>query len=471
MDATELAFAGIARQAELVRSKEVSPRELVGLYLDRIDQFDGELNSYRVVFAERAMAEAEQAERRFKAGEERPLLGVPLAVKDNVDVAGELTTHGTGAYGEPATEDAEVVRRLRSAGAILLGKTHLPELAICGFTESATWGVTRNPWNLDRTPGGSSGGSGAAVAAGLAPAAHASDGAGSIRIPASCCGLFGLKPQRGRVSLMPDPEHWYGLSVNGCLTRTVADAALFLDVVSGPAPGDVDAPPAPEASFTEAAARPPGKLRVAVSMRSPVPGARLDAELRRGVDETAELLRSLGHEVGERDPEYGLVALPQVLFPRYLRGVRDDALSMARPKRLERRTRGFARMGQAIPPALVDRARARESAFRVRLGRVFEEYDVLMTPVTARPPVEVGRWEGLGAARTLSGMANVYPYTAVWNTTGQPAAAVPAGFTADGLARSVQLVGRPNDESTLLSLAAQIESERPWADQRPPGFT
>jgi amidase len=240
MTPEELAFSGAARQAELVRQKEVSPRELVQLYLDRIARLDGQLNAFRTVIGERALAEAEQAEARLAAGEERPLLGVPVAIKDGQDVAGELTTHGTGAYGPPARADAEIVRRLRAAGAIVIGKTLLPELAIFGCTESATWGVTRNPWNLDRTPGGSSGGSAAAVAAGLVSVASASDGAGSIRIPASYCGLFGLKPQRGRVSLMPLPEHWYGLSVAGCLSRRVLDSALFLDVVSGPAAGDAD---------------------------------------------------------------------------------------------------------------------------------------------------------------------------------------------------------------------------------------
>ena len=210
MQGSELAFAGIAHQAQLVREGEIFPRELVQLYLDRIARHDPELNSFRVVMAERALAEAEQAEARRSGGDTRPLLGVPIAIKDNVDIAGEVTTHGTGTYGPPAGEDAEVVKRLRAAGAIVIGKTTLPELAAHGFTESAAWGVTRNPWNLDRSPGGSSGGSATAVAAGLVGAAYASDGAGSIRIPAANCGLYGLKPQRGRVSLMPYPSTGMG---------------------------------------------------------------------------------------------------------------------------------------------------------------------------------------------------------------------------------------------------------------------
>jgi amidase len=467
VDSTELAFAGIARQAELVRGGEVSPRELVELYLERISRLDGELNAFRVVFADRALAEAEQAEARLRAGEARPLLGVPVAVKDNVDVAGEVTTHGTGAYGAPAGEDSEVVKRLRTAGAILIGKTNLPELAAFGFTESATWGTTRNPWNVGRTPGGSSGGSAAAVAAGLIGAAEASDGAGSIRIPAACCGLFGLKPQRGRVSLMPDPEHWFGLSVIGCVSRTVQDTALFLDLVSGEAPGDATVPPPPPEPYVEAAKRRPGKLKIAVSAKPFLP-ALVDRTVREALRETAELLRSLGHDVVKRDPAYGRVST--IATPRYLRGIHEDAVGMARPARLERRTRSISRLGRLFSPATIARARAAEAEHVARIGALFEEHDVLMTPVTARPPVDILRWEGLGGARTLLGMGPVYPFTPPWNATAQPAAAVPAGFDADGLPLSVQLVGRQNDESTLLSLAAQIEAERPWADRRPPRF-
>jgi amidase len=461
----ELAFAGIARQAELVRGGEISPRELVELYLERIARLDPELNAFRVVMGERAIAEADQAQARRAAGEERPLLGVPVAIKDGMDVAGEVTTHGTGAYGPPASADSEIVRRLRAAGAIVIGKTHLPELAIWGFTESATWGATRNPWDPGRTPGGSSGGSAAAVAAGLVGAAQASDSGGSIRIPASCCGLFGLKPQRGRVSLMPLSEHWHGLTVAGCVTRTVRDSALFLDVVAGGAPGDAAVVSRPERPFAEAAATTPERLRVAVSSKATFP-ARVDADVHRALAETAELLRSLGHRAEEHDPDYGTIA--NCFVPRFLRGIHDDAVAMARPERLERRTRQLARLGRLVAPVVVRRARAAEAAHAERINRLFERYDVLLTPVMARPPVAVGRWEGLGPLRTLIGMGLVYPFTSAWNATGQPAAAVPAGFSGDGLPLSVQLVGRPNDEGTLISLAAQLEAERPWADRRPP---
>jgi len=257
MDRTDLAFAGIARQAELIRSGEVSARELVELCLERIARIDPQLNAVRVVFAERALAEADQAAGRRGAGDERPLLGVPVLVKDDTDVAGEVTCKGSAAEDRPAREDAEVVRRLRGAGAIVLGKTHVPELMQWPFTESATWGITRNPWALDRSPGGSSGGSAAAVAAGLAGGATASDGAGSIRIPAACCALYGLKPQRGRIPTAPYDITWQGLTHVGCVTRSVRDTALWWDVVADRF--ETDAP----GTWVEAVGREPGRLRIA----------------------------------------------------------------------------------------------------------------------------------------------------------------------------------------------------------------
>jgi amidase len=464
---TDIAFAGAARQAEMVRAGEVSPTELVGLHLERIDQLDPQLNSFRVVLAERAMLEAEQAEARRKGGDERPLLGVPIALKDEVDLAGELSTHGTDAFPEPASADSEMVRRLREAGAIVVGKTLLPELAICGFTESATWGVSRNPWDPQRTPGGSSGGSAAAVAAGMVPIASASDGAGSIRIPAACCGVFGIKPQRGRISLAPLIEHWNGLSANGCVSRTVLDSALWLDVTSGGSrePG---APPPPQRPFVEAAKTPPGKLRIAYSTLPPraVAPPTVSGEAKGAVAETAELLRSLGHEAAEKDPDWGSIGNNMV--PRYLRGAAEDLAITPRPERLERRTRGMGRLGSLIPDGVFAKARAAREGDAARVNAIFDSHDVLMTPVMGGTALPVRRWEGRGALWTLLGMSRFYPYCVPWNHLGNPSMAVPAGFAADGMPLSVQIVGRPGDEATLLSLAAQLEAERPWADVRPP---
>jgi amidase len=471
MDASELAYAGIARQAGLIAAGEISSRELVDLYLARIERLDPSLNAFRVVFAERARLEADQADGRRGAGGERPLLGVPMAVKDDTDVAGETTAYGTNAGAGPVPSDAEVVRRLRQAGAVIIGKTNVPELTLWPFTETATFGATRNPWDLQRTPGGSSGGSAAAVAAGLVGAALGSDGAGSIRIPAAWCGLFGLKPQRGRVSTAPRGRPWHGMSVNGVLARRVADTALFHDLASGATDADSDSVPPPAVPFSVSASAPPGRLRIAFS-RSIPPGvlSRLDGDASSALDATVELLRSLGHELSEHDPDYGAGAIPAVLL-RYLHGTYQNTLALAHPERLERRTRGMASLGRMIPAGVLERALGNEAQFTLRLNRVLEDHDVLLTPTTATPPPRVGQLQGRGALWTLNAVAAMVPYNGVWNVTGQPAASVPAGFGSDGLPRGVQLVGRPNDEGTLLSLAAQIESERPWAQDHPPAFT
>ncbi|HEX6229682.1 MAG TPA: amidase [Solirubrobacterales bacterium] len=463
----ETAFAGAARQAELVRAGEVSPTELVRMHLDRISRLDPRLNAFRVVLAERALLEAEQAEARLKGGEERPLLGVPIALKDEHHLAGELTCQGTDAFPDSAAADSEMVRRLREAGAIVVGKTHLPELAIAGFTESATWGVTRNPWNPQRNSGGSSGGSAAAVASGMVPIASGSDGAGSIRIPAASCGLVGLKPQRGRIPLAPDLDRWNGLSVDGCLSRTVLDTALWLDVVSGGSeePG---APPPSERPFVESARTPPGRLRIAWSTSAPraVAPPLVSETVKQAVVDTAGLLRSLGHEVARRDPDWGWIG--NNLSPRYLRGISDTAAKAPHPERLERRTRGFIRLGRLIPEAVFQRALRAAASDAARINALFDSFDLLITPVMGDTAVPVRRWEGMGALRTVLGMSRFYPFCVPWNHLGNPAMSVPAGFADDGMPLAVQIIGRPGDESTLLSLAAQLEAERPWADRRPP---
>ncbi len=456
MDATDLCFAGAAEQARLVAAGDVSARELVGAVLARIERIDPTLNAFRVVFAERALTEAAQADARRGAGDTRPLLGVPVAIKDDTDVAGEVTAFGSLAHGDPPARDAAVVRALREAGAIVVGKTNVPELTIFPFTESLGFGATRNPWSLDHAPGGSSGGTGAAVAAGMVGVGLGSDGGGSIRIPSAFCGLFGIKPQRDRIPLAPKDEVWHGLGHLGPLARRVADAALFLDAAAG------------GGGFAAAAAREPGRLRIAVSTGLP-PGAlaRLGGEQREAVEATAELLRSLGHEVAEREIDYGWAAW-QTLLARYLRGIHDDGRAMAHPQRLEPRTRAMVRLGALVLPPMLARARAAEQAIAARVNAIFEHADVALLPGPCGPPFRVGQFQGRGALWTLTAVGARVPYYGIFNVTGQPAASVPAGFDAEGLPLAVQLVGRPGDEATLLSLAAQIEGARPWADSRPP---
>jgi amidase len=464
----DIAFAGAARQAAMLRAGEISPTELVRLYLQRIERLNPQLNAFRKVLAEKALLEAEQAEARLKGGEDRPLLGVPIAIKDEVDVAGEVKTIGTDGFDEPARADSEMVRRLREAGAIVVGLTLLPEMAICGFTESATYGVTRNPWNLQRTPGGSSGGSAAAVAAGLVPIASAGDGAGSIRIPASSCGLFGLKPSRGRVSMAPDLEGWRGLAVHGCLSRSVLDTALWLDVVSGGS-REPEAPPPPDRPFVESAQQPPGRLRIAHSTRAPRAAAppTVSDDAKGAVAAAAELLAGLGHEVSQRDPDWG--GIGNNITARFLGGVAETVAEVPHPERLERRTRGFGRLGSLLPRGLYERARNEgRDADAARVNAIFDSHDVLVTPVMGGTALPVRRWEGQGALRTVLGMSRFYPFCVPWNHLGNPAMSVPMGFSAEGMPLAVQIIGRRGDEATLLSLAAQLEAERPWADARPP---
>jgi amidase len=455
VDAADLAYAGIARQAELIRSREVSPLELVDVLLERIERIDPKLNAFRIVFADRARAEAQQAEGRIGAGDERPLLGVPVAIKDNIDTAGDLTTNGSAGYGDPPKRDAEMARRLREAGAIVIGKTHLPELAIWPATESQAWGITRNPWDPERTTGGSSGGSGAAAAAGMAGAGLATDGGGSIRIPAACCGLVGLKTQRGRVPLGPHAEHWHGLSVAGSVTRHTIDTGLWLDVV------------ADDQQFASAARSAPERLRIAVSTKPSDPRTKVKEPVRQAVHQVAGVLRSLGHDVHERDPDYGWL-LP-VFFPRWAHGIWEDVQAMPHREALEPRTRQCGGLGRALGEGAVRWAREREEGRARRINAVFEHCDVLLTPTIPHPPHEAGFYARANLARSIDRASGTVAFTTPWNLTGQPAMSIPAPSTAaDGVPLAVQLVGRPSDEATLISLAAQLEAEIGWPERRPP---
>ena len=454
---SDVHFAGLQGQAALVRDGEVSSRELVEGSLERIFALDQSLRAFRVVLAEQALAEADQADARRRAGDDRQLLGVPVAIKDDMEVAGQSTTFGTLANPGPAAADSEIVRRLRAAGAIVIGKTTVPELTITPWTETPAFGATRNPWDLDRTPGGSSGGSAAAVAAGLVAGATASDGAGSIRIPAACSGLVGLKTQRGRVPIAPLWHDWCGMTVFGALTRTVADTALFYDIVKDSG-----------ASFAEAAGREPGRLRIALSFRIPKPiMARVDPVIREAIESVAETLRSLGHEVVERDPDYG--AAIYSVTARYLAGIREEGLAMEDPSRLGPTTKGFVRLGALVPPAVVRRAIAAAETDGRRFNAIFDEFDLVLTPATTELPLQIGRYpQGRPAAYVFQREAAFTPYEGMANHTGQPAMSVPAARAPGGLPVGAHFIGPPDGEPLLLSLAAQLEREVGWPELRPP---
>jgi amidase len=454
-DETDVAFAGVAGQARLLAGGRLSSTDLVDLLLRRIERLQPRLNAFRVVLADDARATARAADEARAAGDTRPLLGVPIAIKDNVAVAGQSALMGTGSP-EPSNETDDVlVARLRAAGLIVIGLTHLPELAMWAATESQHHGITRNPWDTQRAPGGSSGGSAAAVAAGLVPAAHATDGLGSIRIPASSCGLVGLKPTHGRVPLGPDPDHWCGLSHAGFLTRSVEDTALLLDAVVQPAPGLAE-------GLVE-----PASLRVAVSTKPSTP-VKLHPEVRRVVDDTGERLRDLGHHVVRRDPPYR-VAVANANTVRYLTGVAHDVSQLADPTATERRTRMLARMGRAFPARTVSWARRTGEGFGERVTRgLFADVDVLVTPTVPLLPVRAGSIAGRGLAGTLPSMLPRAAMTGPWNACGLPAISVPVGMSDDGLPIGVQLVGPAGSEALLLGLAAALERSVGWTARRPP---
>ncbi|QFZ20054.1 amidase family protein [Saccharothrix syringae] len=455
MDLTDACFAGAARQAELIRSGALTARDLVAECLRRIDRHDRHLNAFRLVFTRRALDEADQADARRARGEHAPLLGVPVAVKEDIPLAGLPTTRGTAAVDRPAPADGEIVRRLRAAGAVVLGRTRMPELGLWPHTESTWAGATRNPWSPEHSPGGSSGGSAAAVAAGLVGAAVGTDGAGSIRVPAACTGLFGLKPRRDRVPLTPDTDTRDGLVAAGPITRHVRDAALLLDVL---APG-TDHTAAATANRT---------LRIAVSLRPWGPATPLHQEVRDAVLDTAGLLADLGHDVTRLDTAPRELAGPAAFAARYLHGAAAAEAALDRPDRLDRRTRAVANLGRALPPAAVRAALARQPGLTRRANRLFTDHDLLLTPVLTRPPLRVGQWRRHPTVTALLAAARLTAFLPLWNVTGNPAAAVPAGHTRTGLPLAVQLVAAPDGETTILTAAGQLERARPWTDRRPP---
>ena len=467
--ATTRGFPTLTELRYRLASGRVSSVQLTTQALAAIEASQCTLNAFRVVLRVRALRDASEADRQRTAGPDRrtrPLLGIPIAVKDDVDVAGVPTRFGTSGEGTPAPADAEVVRRLRAAGAVIVGKTNTCELGQWPFTSGPGFGHTRNPWSREHTPGGSSGGSAAAVAAGLVSAAIGSDGAGSVRIPAAWTHLVGIKPQRGRISTWPLPEAFNGITVNGVLARTITDAALVLDAASGNVDGDLHAPPPVRASdFVGQVA---GPLTVAMSTRLPFTGfrARLHPEILRALRRTAAQLAELGHTVTAADPDYG-IRMSWNFLSRSTSGLLDWAYRLGPRVTLDERTVTNLRMGRLLSEQILRHARAHEAVTQRRIGWIFNVADVVLAPTTALPPPLVHDFDHRGGLSTDRAMIRHCPVTWPWNVVGWPSINIPAGFTSDGLPIGVQLMGPANSEPMLISLAAELEAINGWMSHQP----
>jgi amidase len=470
---SELLVRPATELAALVRAGKLSARELVEASLRRIDELEPTINAFTHVAYESALAAADAIE----PGDSRPFAGVPIAIKDNRSVSGMPLTMGSDVFGDFVTgRDSYLVRRLREAGFVIVGKTSMPEMGILPTTEPRRFGPTRNPWDTDRTPGGSSGGAAAAVAAGMVPVAHGNDGGGSIRIPAACCGVVGLKPARGRVSVGPDGGHSF-LVCDGVLTRTVGESAQILDVLAGPEPGDATwAPPPPAAGYAELSQVDPGALRIGFTTVPPLEDATVDPVCEQAAGDAARLLESLGHHVEEMTPAWaGQNVLPDftqawgplVSFTTWL-GARlhgreptaDDVEPLT--WMLWEHAVGQDTMKYIITEHRLERV-ARS------IVQQLAQFDVVLTPVLARRPVPIGDINGLGPDPMGNFRKSGYftPFTAVFNVTGQPAISVPLYHGEDGLPTAVQLVGPPAREEVLLALATQLERAVPWAERVP----
>ena len=451
---------GVRRQAAALAAGELTATGLVESTLAGIARRDPGLGAFRVVRAAGARAEAAAADRRLAAGERAPLLGVPIAVKDDTDVSGETTPFGCGGTLAAKDADAELVRRLRAAGAIVVGKTTTPELGQWPFTEGPGFGAARNPYATDRTPGGSSGGAAAAVAAGLVAGAVGSDGAGSVRIPAAWCGLVGIKPTRDLVPTGAEGQWFHGLTCHGPLARDVADAALLLDVLA--ATGERHAEAA-----ARGAAQGPGRLRVGVSFTTPwlVPG-KVHPQVRAAVLRLADVLRSLGHDVVAAEPGHGLAGL--LFLPRGTNGVRRALAAMGADATVERRTREHAFLGGVLGGPLLAGARRLEPFLAERMARVYDRVDVLLAPTTAKPALRIGQFAGRRWLPTSTAIEAACPFAFPWNVVGWPGVNVPAGLDDGGVPLGAQLLGRAGDEERLIALAAQLETVERWDRRRPP---
>jgi amidase len=473
-DTTDLLYRSATELAGLVRSGEVSSRELVEASLARIDEVDERVNAFTLVDREGALAAADS----IGPGDERPFAGVPIGIKDLFSpVAGMVMSQGSELFGDYTPDyDSYLVRRFREAGFVIIGKTSSPELGIIPVTEPRRFGPTRNPWNLDRTSGGSSGGAAAAVAAGMLPIAHGSDGGGSIRIPSACCGLVGLKASRGRISRGPDLGDAF-LSTDGTLTRTVEDCARTLDLMSGYEPGDATWAPDPDEPFANAVGRDPGKLRIALITKPPI-DAELDPICERAVRDAAELLSGLGHEVTEADPPWGresdahLLALFTVLYAANIGlGVAFGGMvngQEPKPEKMEKLTWEMFQRGLGQSSIEYMAAMSQLQRYTRELVEWSSDYDVVMTPALAKRPLEVGdiKPDGDDPLGEFARTGLFTPYTAVFNVTGQPAMSMPLFQGEDGMPAAVQFAAPPLGEAALITLAAQLEAETGWPERR-----
>jgi amidase len=459
---TDLDFTSFAEQARLVAADKVTSVELVEHALGRIRRFDQQLNAFAYVLDDAARVEA--AERDATPATQRgPLHGVPIAIKDENDVAGLPTAYGGAAFSTPAKADGEVVRRLREAGAVIIGKTRMPEFGIWPWTETSANGYTRNPWNLLRSVAGSSGGSAAAVASGMVAAAIGGDGGGSIRLPASFCGVYGLKCQRGRTSAAPNGHLWRSLGVIGPLTRTVEDSALIYDAITGSLPSDVWQADPLSMTLSQAYHTEPGRLRIGVAAR--LGSTEADPETTAALVATADALRELGHTVIRVKPAFPDVALPFLI--QTSAGVSEEATRAEHPELLEQRTRNLLKLTAPLRGRVEWAERAGLAAGEAFAGSFFGDFDLLLMPTTPTPAVSIGQLDGLGAVAASAKATKASSLTSLWNVLGNPAAALPSGFSADGLPLSVQLVGPPNGEPVVIQVSAQLERVRPWVKVRP----
>jgi amidase len=464
MDSVDLAFTPALDQARLIRHKEISPIELVQVYLDRIQQLDPELGSFWVVAAEQAIEDAKAKTELLTSShpeELPPFFGVPTSIKDLTPAAGMPCSYGIKALkNRPADHDASVVARMREAGFILLGKTATAALGSTPYTEPKGFAPTRNPWNLNYTPGGSSGGAAAALAAGLCAIAQGSDGGGSIRGPAGCCGLVGIKPSRGRVSHAPTGDMLSGLATHGPMAHTVADAAALLDVMAGHVVGDPYWLPDPEHSFLEATRKPLKNLRVGYATFLPPVGA-IDPVCEESVMSTVQLLESLGHH-----PELVSIDFNDLLEP--IGTVWQSGVDVGVPWfLLDRMNRYLLKRSRKKSGGQYLMAVNRMQTLARKIVASIDHVDVLVMPIFMYPTIQVGEWKNLRPNKIFDKIAYWVTPCPPFNATGQPAIAIPAGFTPQGLPIGVQLVGRPADEATIIGLAAQIEAARPWIGDRP----